>query len=157
MKFKLSYFYKIFLSQSVVIKILADLQTFVSKDKSSLASWHPIFGWYKENCDLHLKASISYVTKQLQVLWKRSTIEILFHSLPPLQTDTERTATKTKGNFKIFKLLLFYFLDQKTEELKMTFLLLSIRWSQETSCSFINWKIYIKTRIKPLFTSSCSN
>jgi hypothetical protein len=69
----------------------------VSKDKSSLASWHPIFGWYKENCDSQLNASIRHVTKQLQVLWKRSTIEVLFQSLPPLQLEAEKATAKNKG------------------------------------------------------------
>ncbi|CAB3994760.1 Ubiquitin- ligase E3B [Paramuricea clavata] len=82
---------------SGVTKILADLRSFVSKDKSSLASWHPIFGWYKETCDSQLNSSIRHVTKQLQVLWKRSTIEVLFQSLPPLQLDAEKATAKNKA------------------------------------------------------------
>ena len=88
-----------FFFQTVVTKILIDVRSLISKDKSSLATWHPIFGWYKENCDSLLNVSILHVNKELQVLWKRSTIEILFQSLPPLQTESEKQTVKNKGSY----------------------------------------------------------
>ena len=90
---------------SVTTKILADIRSFVSQDKSPLASWHPIFGWYKENCDSQLNVSISRVTKQLQVLWKRDTIQIFFQSLPSLQLEAEKTTAKNKAGDGPKKLL----------------------------------------------------
>ena len=86
-------------------KILLELQSFVCKEQSGVTSWHPIFGWFKQSVDSRLNTSSLLVTKQLQILWKRSTIELLFQFLPPLQMTTEKKAINNKGLFNIIFLL----------------------------------------------------
>ncbi|KAL9980647.1 hypothetical protein ACROYT_G009257 [Oculina patagonica] len=86
----------------VVTKLLNYCQSYVAKKQSNLTNWHPILGWFKQPTDDRLNNSIPHVRKQLQSLWRRKVVNLLFEDLLIL-SESENNETKNKeekGNKK---------------------------------------------------------
>ncbi|XP_031572556.1 ubiquitin-protein ligase E3B-like [Actinia tenebrosa] len=88
----------------VVSRVLLYCQSYVAKKQSSLTNWHPLLGWFKQNTDQRLNDSIPHVTKQLQILWHRSTVQLLFEDLKAV-TDLDKEAQSREQNRKDSKSL----------------------------------------------------
>lgn len=86
----------------VVTKLLYYCQSYVAKKQSNLTNWHPVLGWFKQPTDERLNSSISHVRQQLQSLWSRKVVNLLFEDLM-VMTETENQEAKNredKGNKK---------------------------------------------------------
>lgn len=86
----------------VMTKLLNYCHSYVAKKQSNLTNWHPVLGWFKQPSDERLNTSISHVRMQLQSLWKRKVVNLLFEDLLILsQVDDKDSKTKEdKGNKK---------------------------------------------------------
>jgi len=78
----------------IVLRILQHCQSYVVKKQSNLTKWHPILGWFMQTEDTSwISDTMTHVTLQLQLLWKRQMVDILFAQLPSL--DEDETASQS--------------------------------------------------------------
>uniref|UniRef100_A0A183B5S6 HECT-type E3 ubiquitin transferase n=1 Tax=Echinostoma caproni TaxID=27848 RepID=A0A183B5S6_9TREM len=62
-------------------RLLSHLGGYVGSKKSNLSSWHPILGWFAQPLDTSLQAAMTFVTKQLRLLWNGRMVRMLFGDL----------------------------------------------------------------------------
>lgn len=86
----------------IVTKLLHYCHSYVAKKQSNLTNWHPVLGWFKQPSDERLSSSISHVRKQLQSLWRRKVVNLLFEDLLLLSQheDEDPRAKEDKGSKK---------------------------------------------------------
>ncbi|XP_020631796.1 ubiquitin-protein ligase E3B-like isoform X1 [Orbicella faveolata] len=81
----------------VVTKLLSYCQSYIAKKQSNLTNWHPILGWFKQPSDERLNNSIPHVRKQLQSLWRRKAVNLLFEDLLII-SESENSELKNKDD-----------------------------------------------------------
>ncbi|BFZ18278.1 hypothetical protein BsWGS_21317 [Bradybaena similaris] len=90
---------------TVMIILLENCHKYVQNKKSNLTHWHPVLGWFSQKTDQSLHESMSYVVRQLQLLWSDKMIRLMFAVLleyteaSPV-VDTEPIPSKNKNIFK---------------------------------------------------------
>ncbi|KAK6968619.1 ubiquitin-protein ligase E3B [Biomphalaria glabrata] len=63
---------------SVMIRLLENCYKYVQNKKSNLTHWHPVLGWFSQKTDVSLHESMTYVVRQLQLLWSDKMIRLMF-------------------------------------------------------------------------------
>ncbi|KAH9492187.1 Ubiquitin-protein ligase E3B [Bulinus truncatus] len=89
----------------VMIRLLENCHKYVQNKKSNLTHWHPVLGWFSQKTDVSLHESMTYVVRQLQLLWSDKMIRLMFAVLleytetSPV-ADTEQNHHKNKNILK---------------------------------------------------------
>ncbi|XP_064612255.1 ubiquitin-protein ligase E3B-like [Liolophura sinensis] len=66
---------------TTVVRLLDCCQTYVQNKKSNLTHWHPVLGWFSQRTDQCLHEAMPYVSRQLQLLWGKKMVRILFSEM----------------------------------------------------------------------------
>lgn len=89
---------------TVVIRLLDSCKQYVQNKRSNLTHWHPVLGWFSQKTDQSLHASMSFVVKQLQLLWSEKMIRLMFADLLSyVEIDAEKANKNPSPSRNIIK------------------------------------------------------